>query len=253
MRLKLSLLHGCRTCNKQNVPGALAAGITCAGRRDDAFERGPFTDAEKAVIAYADEVVLTNAEGRMTPELFGRARALLRSRHLELGVTMAIISGMAKLFVIDVVEKELLPICRHRGRLVTSIRTPAQEWHESAHLPITMPKWVSEMQQGTITNGMSLPASPSARATRCSTSRPKIVNSVEAPVAGTLRRILADSGATEAVGALIAVFASPEIADADGRLSPDFARPTRAGPTAATNAARPHRLRLRQAMMARRG
>ncbi|NJO13184.1 MAG: carboxymuconolactone decarboxylase family protein, partial [Gammaproteobacteria bacterium] len=29
-RLKLSLAHGCRTCNRQNVPGALEAGITQA-------------------------------------------------------------------------------------------------------------------------------------------------------------------------------------------------------------------------------
>jgi hypothetical protein len=29
-RLKLSLIHGCLTCNKQNVPGALAAGFTQA-------------------------------------------------------------------------------------------------------------------------------------------------------------------------------------------------------------------------------
>lgn len=109
VRLKLSLLHGCRTCNKQNVPGALAAGITQAqvDAMDD-FERGPFTDAEKAVIAYADEVALTNAEGRMTPELFRRLRAHFSEADiLELGVTMAIISGMAKLsFVLDVVEKE---------------------------------------------------------------------------------------------------------------------------------------------------
>ena len=28
VRLKLSLVHGCRTCNKQNVPGALEAGIS---------------------------------------------------------------------------------------------------------------------------------------------------------------------------------------------------------------------------------
>lgn len=27
-RLRLSLAHGCRTCNQQNVPGALAAGFT---------------------------------------------------------------------------------------------------------------------------------------------------------------------------------------------------------------------------------
>ena len=43
-RLKLSLLHGCRTCNKQNVPGALGAGFTQA--QIDALIAGddaPFT------------------------------------------------------------------------------------------------------------------------------------------------------------------------------------------------------------------
>ena len=106
-RLKLSLLHGCRTCNKQNVPGALAAGITEAqvAAMDD-FEQGPFTDAEKAVIAYAAEVALTNIEGRMTPELFARLRRHFSEADiLELGTAMAIISGMAKLsFVLDLVE-----------------------------------------------------------------------------------------------------------------------------------------------------
>jgi alkylhydroperoxidase family enzyme len=109
VRLKLSLLHGCRTCNKQNVPGALAAGITQAqvDAMDD-FEHGPFTDAEKAVIAYADEVALTNTEGRMTANLYQRLRAHFSEADLlELGVTMAVISGMAKLsFVLDLVEKE---------------------------------------------------------------------------------------------------------------------------------------------------
>jgi alkylhydroperoxidase family enzyme len=44
----------------------------------------------------------------MTPELFKRLRAHFSEADiLELGVTMAIISGMAKLsFVLDVVEKE---------------------------------------------------------------------------------------------------------------------------------------------------
>ncbi len=111
-RLELSLLHGCRTCNKQNVPGALEAGITQA--QVDAildFEHGPFTDAEKAVIAYAREVALTNPDGRVTPELFRRlALHFSQADILELGVTMAIISGMAKLsFVLDLVEKE--PYC----------------------------------------------------------------------------------------------------------------------------------------------
>lgn len=108
-RLKLSLLHGCRTCNKQNVPGALAAGITQAqvGAMDD-FESGPFTDAEKAVIAYAAEVALTNPGGRLTRALHARlASQFAQADIIELGVTMAVICGMAKLsFVLDLVEKE---------------------------------------------------------------------------------------------------------------------------------------------------
>jgi len=111
-RLKLSLLHGCRTCNKQNVPGALAAGISQpqVDAMDD-FETGPFTDAEKAVIAYAAEVALTNAQGHVTPELYARLRRHFSEADiLELGVAMAVISGMAKLsFVLDLVERE--PYC----------------------------------------------------------------------------------------------------------------------------------------------
>jgi alkylhydroperoxidase family enzyme len=108
-RLKLSLEHGCRTCNRQNVPGALAAGITQAqvDAIDDS-ENGPFTDAEKAVIAYAGQVALTNMDGAMTPALFQRLRAHFSEADiLELGTAMAVISGMAKLsFVLNLVEKE---------------------------------------------------------------------------------------------------------------------------------------------------
>lgn len=109
VRLKLSLLHGCRTCNKQNVPGALEAGLSRAQvEAMEDFENGPFTDAEKAVIAYAAQLALTNPDGRMTPELHARLRAhFSQADILELGVTMAVISGMAKLsFVLDLVEKE---------------------------------------------------------------------------------------------------------------------------------------------------
>jgi alkylhydroperoxidase family enzyme len=108
-RLKLSLLHGCRTCNRQNVPGALEAGVSQAqvDAMDD-YENGPFTAAEKAVIAYADEVALTNVHGRMSPALYSRLRAHFSEADiLELGVAMAVVSGMAKLsFVLNLVEKE---------------------------------------------------------------------------------------------------------------------------------------------------
>jgi alkylhydroperoxidase family enzyme len=108
-RLKLSLLHGCRTCNKQNIPGALSVGLLPAQLAAmDEFETGPFTEAEKAVIAYAEQVALTNPEGRMSGALLARLRDhFSQADILELGVTMAIISGMAKLsFVLDLVEKE---------------------------------------------------------------------------------------------------------------------------------------------------
>ena len=109
VRLRLSTRHGCLTCNKQNVPGALAAGIT--QEQVNAlmhYEDGPFTEAEKAVLAYADEVALTNLEGRMTEALYGRLRAHFSDAELcELGTVMAVISGMAKLsFVLDLVERE---------------------------------------------------------------------------------------------------------------------------------------------------
>jgi pyruvate dehydrogenase E2 component (dihydrolipoamide acetyltransferase) len=82
--------------------------------------------------------------------------------------------------------------------------------------PITMPKWGIEMQQGTITQWHAAPGQTLAKGDNLlDVETEKIVNSVEAPVAGTLRRIIADTGATEAVGALIAVFAAADVADAD--------------------------------------
>lgn len=108
-RLKLSLIHGCRTCNKQNVPGALEAGFTPAqiealvdGRTED------FGAADRAVIAYAEQIALPNMDGQMTPALFASLRAhFSEAEILELGTAMAVISGMAKLsFVLDLVERE---------------------------------------------------------------------------------------------------------------------------------------------------
>jgi alkylhydroperoxidase family enzyme len=108
-RLKLSLIHGCRTCNKQNVPGALEAGFTQA--QIDALIDGcaePFAPAERAVIGYAEQIALSNMDGRMSPELFKSLRAsFTEAQILELGTAMAVISGMAKLsFVLDLVERE---------------------------------------------------------------------------------------------------------------------------------------------------
>ncbi len=108
-RLKLSLVHGCRTCNKQNVPGALEAGISQA--QIDAmndFENGPFTDAQRAVLQFAEQMALTNMQGDMDAKLHERlAKHFSVGEICELGTVMAVIAGLAKLsFVLHLVERE---------------------------------------------------------------------------------------------------------------------------------------------------
>ncbi len=110
-RLRLSALHGCRTCNKQNTVGAAEAGLSdaqIAAIMNEYDLSRDLTAADKAVIAYADQVALTNPEGRLTPELTADLRTHFSSADIcELGTVMAVISGMAKLsFVMDLVEKE---------------------------------------------------------------------------------------------------------------------------------------------------
>ena len=79
-----------------------------------------------------------------------------------------------------------------------------------------MPKWGIEMQEGTITAWNASAGQNIAKGDALlDVETEKIVNSVEAPVSGTLRRILADVGGTEAVGALIAVVADRTVADAE--------------------------------------
>jgi len=82
--------------------------------------------------------------------------------------------------------------------------------------PITMPKWGIEMQQGTITAwNVALGQTVTKGDPLLEVETEKIVNSVEVPVTGTLRKIIAETGATEAVGALIAVFAAADVADGE--------------------------------------
>jgi pyruvate dehydrogenase E2 component (dihydrolipoamide acetyltransferase) len=82
--------------------------------------------------------------------------------------------------------------------------------------PITMPKWGIEMQQGTVTGWhVAVGASTQKGDHLLDVETEKIVNSVEAPVGGTLHMILADSGATENVGALIGVIADASVPEAE--------------------------------------
>ena len=109
VRLKLSLVHGCHTCNLQNVPGALDAGISQA--QIDAmgdFENGPFDERDKAVLEFAEQIALTNMDGHMGKQLYGRlGRHFSDAQICELGVVAGVISGLAKMsFVMGLVEKE---------------------------------------------------------------------------------------------------------------------------------------------------
>ena len=100
------------TCNKQNAPGSLEAGVSQAQVDSITdFENGPFDDAEKAVLRYAAQMALTNPEGAMDADLYAALRAHFSDADIcELGTVMAVIGGMAKLsFVLDLVEKE--PYC----------------------------------------------------------------------------------------------------------------------------------------------
>jgi alkylhydroperoxidase family enzyme len=95
-RYRLSTLHGCAFCNKGNRLDAMAAGLTEAQiAAIDDVEASCWSDAERA-------------DGVISPELHADlARHFDHEQILELGVTMAVLTGMAKfLFAFDLVERE---------------------------------------------------------------------------------------------------------------------------------------------------
>ena len=108
-RLRLSQIHGCRTCNKQNVPGAKAAGFSEAQiAAMDAPTADLFSDAERAVLEFAEQMALTNHGGKMDQMLYQRLSSHFSDSDIcELGTVMAVIGGMAKLaFAMQLVERE---------------------------------------------------------------------------------------------------------------------------------------------------
>jgi pyruvate dehydrogenase E2 component (dihydrolipoamide acetyltransferase) len=81
---------------------------------------------------------------------------------------------------------------------------------------ITMPKWGIEMQEGTVTAWHFSPGQPVSKGEALlDVETEKIVNSVEAPVSGVLRRILSAPGEVRAVGALIGVFAADDVSESE--------------------------------------
>jgi alkylhydroperoxidase family enzyme len=112
-RLRLSMGHGCRTCNLQNL--TQVAGIGYSQEQIDAMwqqDYSSFTEDEQAVMELADEIALNNDQGKLTPELHSKLKRHFSDEDiLELGMCLAIIVGLVKLsFVFGLVEKE--PYCK---------------------------------------------------------------------------------------------------------------------------------------------
>jgi pyruvate dehydrogenase E2 component (dihydrolipoamide acetyltransferase) len=81
---------------------------------------------------------------------------------------------------------------------------------------VTMPKWGIEMTEGTVNSWTAQEGQVVAKGEPLlEVETDKIVNTVEAPFAGTLRRIVAVAGEAYPVGSLIAVLAEPAATDAD--------------------------------------
>ena len=108
LRLRLSLAHGCRSCNLQNTAGMREIGYTEADIQAIEGDRSRFHDAERAVLDFGDEMLLTNPGGRLDDKLYAWLRRHFDDAQIcELGVVAGFIGGMAKMaFVLDLVEKE---------------------------------------------------------------------------------------------------------------------------------------------------
>ena len=86
----------------------------------------------------------------------------------------------------------------------------------AAATAITMPKWGLTMTEGTVVGWLKQQGQRFAEGEELlEIETPKITNVVEAPSAGTLRRIVAQAGATLPVGGLLAVVADDEVSEAE--------------------------------------
>lgn len=109
VRLRLSTVHGCAFCNKGNRIDAMNAGLSEAQIKAIDDPAAPVWAAdERAALRLAGAMALTNPGGQLDAQLYEEARACFDDAQIfELGMTMAVLTGMAKfLFTYDLVEKE---------------------------------------------------------------------------------------------------------------------------------------------------
>ncbi len=117
VRLKLSMMHGCLTCNLQNVPAALETGISRA--QIDALDRcdsALFSDAEQALLQYTELLAIENQQQQVDNALLLRLQSHFTDAQIcEIGLVAAVIGGLAKLsFVLDLVDQE--PWCQFKAQ-----------------------------------------------------------------------------------------------------------------------------------------
>ena len=75
VRLRLANIHGCAHCNRADRAGARAAGVPEEQIEKLAdYETGPFSEQERAALALADVMVLTNPNGHVSEDLYARCR-----------------------------------------------------------------------------------------------------------------------------------------------------------------------------------
>jgi len=108
-RLRMSMSHGCRTCNMQNVPMIKSIGYT--DEQVDAMwaqDYSGFPEKEAAVMELADQIALDNREGELTPELLEKLRRHFSEEEiLNICMCMGVIVGLVKMsFALGLVQKE---------------------------------------------------------------------------------------------------------------------------------------------------